>query len=57
MLDVIQGSLVGSSSYSDFMQNIVYDKNAHDIPHITNPTMAGIATHLANQEQMLFDKN
>jgi len=33
MFDVIHGSLIGQLSYSYFVQNIVSDKNVHDVTH------------------------
>jgi hypothetical protein len=43
ILDVIHGSLIRPTKYSDFMQNVADDKNTHGDTSDTNPTISDIA--------------
>ncbi len=56
VLELIQGSIVGMSSYSDFIQ--FHSSDDGDINEATksNPTIAGIARHLSKQDGKLLDE-
>lgn len=56
ILDVIHGSLIGPTNYSEFMQNISNNKNTNDNMNNTHPTISGIATHFANQDGKTLDE-
>ena len=56
VLELIQGSIVGMSSYLDFIQ--FHSSDDGDIKDATksNPTIAGIAKHLSKQDGKLLDE-